>query len=122
MTERRTSRAERPTIEPLEGDHLGAVASLLQKAADIRRSHFTRPVTTFTSKDGEKLVASIDQAEITIEDSANVKVWLKSHEREIAMTIGGILLAAGMITLQKNRTQRKKMSKRAGSYIKPGQR
>jgi hypothetical protein len=35
------------------------------------------------------------------------------------MTIGGLLLATGAIYLQRNRSQRKKMSKRASSFLRP---
>jgi hypothetical protein len=107
---------ERADAHGVEGDELGVVSQLFRKASGLRQRHFTRPVTTFTSKSGEKFKASADQVDIVVEDAANVKVWLRTHEREIAMTIGGLLLAGSAIYLQKNRSQRQKMSKRASSY------
>lgn len=111
-----------PTIPEIANDDLGSVARLFYRAHEFRARHFTRPVTTFTSKDGEKYRASADQVEVTIDDPANVKVWLKTHDKEIAMTIGGLLLAAGLFTIQKNRSQRKKMSPRASSTLRPPRR
>lgn len=105
-------------IPEIPNDDLGAAARILQRAQEFRSRYFTRPVTTFTSKDGEKYVASADQIDVTIDDPANVKVWLRTHDKEIAMTIGGLLLAAGLFTIQKNRSQRKKMGPRDSSYLR----
>lgn len=114
----RPSRVE-DGVESIKGDELGVVNQLFRRAAQIRQRHFTRPVTTFKSKEGEEFRAAADQVDIEIANPANVKVWLRTHEREIAMTIGGLLLATGAIYLQRNRSQRKKMSKRASSFLRP---
>lgn len=102
------------TVDPAETTPVGR---LIGRADDLRDSYFTRPVTTFTDVDGEQFPAAVHQAEIDDRDPGNVKVWLKSHGKEITMTIGGILVAAALIKLQRNRSQRKKMSKRQSSYI-----
>jgi hypothetical protein len=96
-------------------DYLGVADLLSARASHFRQRHFTRPRTLFRSKEGEEFHASADQVDISVEDAANVKVWLRTHDKEIVMTIGGILLAAGAIKIQKNRSQRKKMSSRTSS-------
>ena len=113
-----TKEFEPPRL-PIPGDSLGAVDRLVDNASDIRQKQFTRPVTSFISKDGEKFRAAADQIEVSeITDPSDVRVWLKTHNKEIVMTIGGILLAASLINLQRNRSQRKKMSSRESSYYR----
>ncbi|OGL36399.1 hypothetical protein A3E49_03880 [Candidatus Saccharibacteria bacterium RIFCSPHIGHO2_12_FULL_49_19] len=115
----RISESQRPTSgEDLSPDSLGVTEYLFSRANHLRQRHFTRPVTVFKSKDGEEYRASADQVDIDAEDPSNVRVRLKTHDVVIAMTIAGLLTASGLIYLQRNRSQRKKMSKRDSSFLR----
>lgn len=96
----------------------GAVVSFLADASrNFREKHFARPVTTFTDTAGNKHRASSDQVDIPPnEEGGEIKVWLKTHNREITMTVAGLLVAAGAIAVQRNRSQRKRMSNRGSSF------
>jgi len=99
-------------------DEIGAQAHLVQKASGLREQYFTRPVTTFESITGERFRAAANQIDVFIKNPSEVIVKLKTHDKKITMTIGGLLLATGAIGLQRNRSQRKKMSKRDSSYLR----
>lgn len=113
IRQRRLKVVEINSAEPHQNP---IVERLFSVSRDIRERYFARPVTTFTDIGGIEHHAAADQFEADVNDPANVRVWLKTHEKEIAMTVGGLLLAAGLIKLQNNRSQRQKMSKRASSY------
>ncbi len=78
-------------------------------------------MTTFTDIEGKEYRAAGDQTEFEVdhEDPGKIKVWLKTHEKEITIAAGTVLMSTAILVLQRNRSQRKKMNKRYSSYNRP---
>ena len=92
------------------------VDHLLRACTAIREKYFTRPVTTFIDVEGEEYRAAGDQAEFEADDEepGRLKIWLKTHEKGITVAACSLLIAAGLVALQRNRSQRKRLDTKEG--------
>ena len=82
------------------------------------KGHFARAVTTLTDQAGDKYTSAVDNLDVMPGDEPGlVEVRLLSRRNEIiVVTAASVLAAAGVVYLQRNRSQRHKMSKRTSSH------
>jgi len=107
------SRPPNPETPDQEPPADPIIEHLAQVDASMGELTYMRRVADFQSVEGDSYRAGLDEIELrSTPEAGRYRGWLTSHKKEIIITAGALLVAAGVgVRLQRNRTQRQKMGR-----------